>query len=211
MTKEEAVKAAAMGVPVVYLDPMTERRTVYRRIAAVIWRYATLDGALDEKSVSVELLPDNGARSSRIVPLERVEIANPEQWEVQKEIAEPAEPDAKTEKAKRTVFRKPTVGEVSAYAVELYEAELSRTGNSMSCSATLMDAQAFVDHYDACGWVVGKNKPMKDWKAAVRNWVRRQSEFGGVAAGKEEKQSSFETDAFFAAALAKSYGDGLMQ
>lgn len=192
MTKEEAVKAAAMGVPVVYLDPMTEGRTVYRRIAAVIWRYATLDGALGEKSVSVELLPDNGARSSRIVPLERVEIANPEQWAVQKEIAEPAEPDAKTEKAKRTVFRKPTVGEVSAYAVEmLYE----------------MDAQAFVDHYDACGWVVGKNKPMKDWRAAVRNWVRRQSEFGGVAAGKEEKQSSFETDAFFEAALAKSYSE----
>ena len=190
MTKEEAVKAAAMGVPVVYLDPMTERRTVYRRIAAVIWRYATLDGALGEKSVSVELLPDNGARSSRIVPLERVEVANPEQWAVQKEIAEPAEPDDKPEKAKRTVFRKPSVGEVSAYAVEmLYE----------------IDAQAFVDHYDACGWVVGKNKPMKDWKAAVRNWVRRQSEFGGGAAGGEQKQSSFETDAFFEAALAKSY------
>lgn len=193
MTKEEAVKAAAMGVPVVYLDPMTEGRTVYRRIAAVIWRYATLDGALDEKSVSVELLPDNGARSSRIVPLERVEIANPEQWAVQKEIAEP---DTKTEKAKRTVFRKPTVGEVSAYAVEmLYE----------------MDAQAFVDHYDACGWVVGKNKPMRDWKAAVRNWVRRQSEFGGQSCGGEQKHSSFETDAFFEAALAKSYGDGLGQ
>ena len=188
MTKEEAVKAAAMGVPVVYLDPMTEGRTVYRRIAAVIWRYATLDGALDEKSVSVELLPDNGARSSRIVPLERVEIANPELWKQQRKI----EPEKEKPEKKRTVFRKPTVGEVSAYAVEmLYE----------------IDAQAFVDHYDACGWVVGKNKPMKDWKAAVRNWVRRQSEFGGVAAGKEEKQSSFETDAFFAAALAKSYSE----
>lgn len=196
MTKEEAVKAAAVGVPVVYLDPMTEGRTVYRRIAAVIWRYATLDGALGEKSVSVELLPDNGARSSRIVPLERVEIANPEQWAVQKEIAETAEPDDKPEKAKRTVFRKPTVGEVSAYAVEmLYD----------------IDAQAFVDHYDACGWVVGKNKPMKDWKAAVRNWVRRQSEFGGGAAEQGQKPSSFETDAFFEAALAKSYGDGLGQ
>ena len=70
-----------------------------------------------------------------------------------------------------------------------------------------IDAQAFVDHYDACGWVVGKNKPMRDWKAAVRNWVRRQSEFGGVAAGGEQKQSSFETDAFFEAALAKSYSE----
>lgn len=188
MTKEEAVKAAALGVPVVYLDPMTEGRTVYRRIAAVIWRYATLDGALDEKSVSVELLPDNGARSSRIVPLERVEVANAELWQQQKKI----EPEKEKPEKKRAVFRKPTVGEVSAYAVEmLYE----------------MDAQAFVDHYDACGWVVGKNKPMRDWKAAVRNWVRRQSEFGGGAAGGEQKQSSFETDAFFEAALAKSYSE----
>lgn len=194
MTKEEAVKAAALGVPVVYLDPMTEGRTVYRRIAAVIWRYATLDEALDEKSVYVELLPDNGARSSRIVPLERVEVANPELWKQQRKI-EPEKAAEKPEK-KRTVFRKPTVGEVSAYAVEmLYE----------------IDAQAFVDHYDACGWVVGKNKPMKDWKAAVRNWVRRQVEFaseknaGGTQA--EEKSSSFETEAFFAAALAKSYSE----
>lgn len=186
MTKEEAVKAAALGVPVVYLDPMTEGRTVYRRIAAVIWRYATLDGALGEKSVSVELLPDNGSRSSRIVPLERVEVANPELWQQQKKI----EPEKEKPEKKRAVFRKPTVGEVSTYALEmLYE----------------MDAQAFVDHYDACGWVVGKNKPMRDWRAAVRNWVRRQSEFGGGAAGGEQKQSSFETDAFFEAALAKSY------
>lgn len=192
MTKEEAVKAAAMGVPVVYLDTMTEGRTVYRRIAAVIWRYATLDGALDEKSVSVELLPDNGARSSRIVPLERVEIANAELWQQQKKIE--TEKESQKPEKKRAVFRKPTVGEVSAYALEmLYE----------------MDAQAFVDHYDACGWVVGKNKPMKDWKAAVRNWVRRQSEFGGGADGGEQKQSSFETDDMFAAALRKSYGEDL--
>ena len=78
MTKEEAVKAAAMGVPVVYMDPMTERQTVYRRISAVIWRYATLDNVLDAKSVYVELLPDNGSRSSAVVPLDRVEIANRE-------------------------------------------------------------------------------------------------------------------------------------
>ena len=102
MTKEEAVTAAALGVPVVYLDPMTEGRTVYRQIAAVIWRYATLDGALDEKSVSVELLPDNGARSSRIVPLERVEIANHALWQQQKKI-EPEEEKPKP-------VKKPIIG-----------------------------------------------------------------------------------------------------
>lgn len=38
-----------------------------------------------------------------------------------------------------------------------------------------LDAERFVDYYTANGWKVGKN-PMKDWKAAVRSWVRRDKE-----------------------------------
>lgn len=34
-----------------------------------------------------------------------------------------------------------------------------------------VDPQRFVDHYTANGWRVGRN-PMKDWRAAVRNWSR---------------------------------------
>lgn len=37
-------------------------------------------------------------------------------------------------------------------------------------------ASSFLDHYQANGWKVGRN-PMKDWKAAARNWQRRQGEF----------------------------------
>ena len=33
------------------------------------------------------------------------------------------------------------------------------------------DAERFIDFYTSKGWVVGKTK-MKDWKAAVRNWLR---------------------------------------
>jgi hypothetical protein len=37
-----------------------------------------------------------------------------------------------------------------------------------------LDGDAFLDHYDSCGWVTGKgsSKKLKDWKAAVRNWKR---------------------------------------
>lgn len=38
------------------------------------------------------------------------------------------------------------------------------------------EAEAIFDYYEANGWNVGKNK-MKDWRACVRNWARRQSEF----------------------------------
>ena len=63
---------------------------------------------------------------------------------------------------KRKVFMKPTVEEVRAYCAE------RRNG---------IDPEAFIDHYDANGWKVGKN-PMKDWKAAIRNWERQRKERG---------------------------------
>lgn len=56
-------------------------------------------------------------------------------------------------------FTPPNVEEVAAYCQE--------RGNSIS-------PEAFMDYYSSKGWMVGKNK-MKDWKAAVRNWERRQN------------------------------------
>lgn len=55
-------------------------------------------------------------------------------------------------------FAKPTIDEIKAYCVENgYEQ---------------MDAARFYDYYESNGWRIGKT-PMKDWKATVRNWVRR--------------------------------------
>ena len=51
-------------------------------------------------------------------------------------------------------FTPPTVDEVKAYCME---------------KGYVVDPQRFVDYYTSNGWKVGKN-PMKDWKAAVRNW-----------------------------------------
>lgn len=57
-------------------------------------------------------------------------------------------------------FSKPSVAEVSAYAEER--------------GHRFFDAEKFVDYYESNGWKVGKN-PMRDWKAAVRNWARNDS------------------------------------
>ena len=57
----------------------------------------------------------------------------------------------------RVSFRKPSVADVAEYATSI-------------CAD--MDPQAFVDHYTSNGWRVGK-AAMKDWKAAVRNWAKR--------------------------------------
>lgn len=56
-------------------------------------------------------------------------------------------------------FVKPTLQEVKAYCIE--------RGNDV-------DPERFINHYEANGWMVGKNK-MKDWRAAVRNWERNRA------------------------------------
>lgn len=37
-----------------------------------------------------------------------------------------------------------------------------------------IDAESFINYYESVGWKVGKNK-MRDWKAAVRTWERRNN------------------------------------
>lgn len=62
----------------------------------------------------------------------------------------------------RQRFKPPTVNDVRAYITE---------------KEYTIDPEAFVDYYTANGWKVGKN-PMKDWKAAVRTWKRKENENG---------------------------------
>lgn len=56
-------------------------------------------------------------------------------------------------------FVPPTLEEVQAYCKERHYGTLD------------VSPQRFIDYYTSNGWKVGRN-PMKDWKAAVRNWAR---------------------------------------
>jgi hypothetical protein len=58
---------------------------------------------------------------------------------------------------KKKKFIKPTIAEVEAYCKE---------------RQNYVNAEAFVDFYESKGWKVG-NSPMKDWKAAVRTWEKK--------------------------------------
>lgn len=66
-----------------------------------------------------------------------------------------------------TRFEKPTATQVAEY------------GKTLSFE---IDGNAFVDYYQAKGWVVGRS-PMRDWKAAVRTWKKRQLENGAKEEG----------------------------
>ena len=51
------------------------------------------------------------------------------------------------------------------------------------------DPMGFYDHFTANGWMVGKSK-MKDWKAAARNWSRREGDFSRPKAPKASTAAS---------------------
>jgi predicted phage replisome organizer len=54
-------------------------------------------------------------------------------------------------------FVKPTLEEIKTYCQE---------------RKNHVNAEKFFDYYEANGWVQGKGKPIKDWKACVRTWER---------------------------------------
>lgn len=63
------------------------------------------------------------------------------------------------EGVKEKRFAPPTLENVSEYCREM--------------GYTNVDAVCFINFYTSNGWMVGKNR-MKDWKAAVGNWDRRE-------------------------------------
>lgn len=63
-------------------------------------------------------------------------------------------------KEKTKVFSPPSFQDVNDYCTERHNG---------------VDPQAFIDFYTSKGWMVGKTK-MRDWKAAVRTWERRDAD-----------------------------------
>ena len=43
--------------------------------------------------------------------------------------------------------------------------------------STETEALKFYDYYSANGWTQGRNKPIVDWRAAARGWIRRTAEY----------------------------------
>lgn len=59
-------------------------------------------------------------------------------------------------------------------------------------------ANAFFDYYETNGWVQGAaKKPIRNWHAAARGWIRRQQQFNA-----EKKQRGFNRQKFDAATIA---------
>lgn len=92
--------------------------------------------------------------------------------------AEPAAPKPATRR-RTPPMQRPTVWEVENFC---------RTQGLQ-----LVDAQRFVDYYEANGWKVGRN-PMRSWQAAARNWQRREMQYQQPAAMAAINQANLFTE-----------------
>ena len=89
-------------------------------------------------------------------------------------------PNGSSKKARHR-FTPPSLDDITAYADE-YAGERGWG----SASDIGFEPRRFSDFYASKGWMVGK-APMKDWKAALRNWVARDRK----EAGADERDQRF--------------------
>ena len=87
------------------------------------------------------------------------------------------------ENIKEKRFTPPTLDEVQAYC---------------EANSIIMDAAAFYDYFSSNGWKVSGRAAMKDWKAAARNWARREQQYKQNNNGT----NNTDTDAEFYARVA---------
>lgn len=107
------------------------------------------------------LIADNAGRWAIGTNLEPTWNRNVSDLEPQHNITKQNETEDMADKPPRSHFVPPTVEEVSAYCRE---------------RGSIVDAERFFDFYSANGWLQGRGKPIKDWRAAVRTWERREGQ-----------------------------------
>ena len=189
----------------------------FKQAVTAIMRYA-LDGTADDvkgvaKSILIMARPqidknnkryENGTRGGRkpndnqtITKAEPKCISPKPNVNVNDNVNDIKENTLKSVKEKR--FAPPTPEDVREYCRE---------------KGLNVDADRFVDFYESKNWYVGKNK-MKDWKAAVRNWARSQSQRQESTAKGAEKprnrfanfqQRDYDYDALIAQEMASRSG-----
>lgn len=110
-------------------------------------------------------------------------------FEKPKTYAEAEEEAEVEEEKKKARFTPPTLSEVKAYCQERV-----RNGHPA------VNPEAFVDFYASKGWKVG-NQSMKDWKAAVRTWEKRETKMRGDPARKKTQWDDIESHSYDVADL----------
>ncbi|MBQ9460251.1 MAG: phage replisome organizer N-terminal domain-containing protein [Oscillospiraceae bacterium] len=82
--------------------------------------------------------------------------------DIEKRVRKKSESIDRADKPPRALrFSPPSVDDVRAYCLE---------------RKNTIDAERFVDYYAQQGWKLANGNPMKDWRAAVRTWEKRENQ-----------------------------------
>ena len=133
---------------------------------------SSVPAPVSDYSAATVVLPEDYGSTTVALP--------PKRKEEEKEKKEEEKGKKEEEKGKKSSagkpparFIPPTVEEVAAYC--------KKRGSGI-------DPEAFVDYYQANGWIQGKGKPIKDWQACVRTWEKREKERFPTKEQAEQKE-----------------------
>lgn len=147
---------------------------------AAVPEAATTEAAAVEAVEAIEVAAEAKAASIKPAASEPAAEAQPASIvPVAEAQAEPAAAPKPATRRRTPPMQRPTVWEVENFC---------RTQG-----LTLVDAQRFVDYYEANGWKVGRN-PMRSWQAAARNWQRREMQYQQPAAMAAINQTNLFTE-----------------
>ena len=155
---------------------------------AAVAEAATAEAATAEAATAEAATAEAATEAAAVEAVEAVEVATTDVAAAEAvEVAAEAQPASivpaaapKPATRRRTPpMQRPTVWEVENFC---------RTQGLQ-----LVDAQRFVDYYEANGWKVGRN-PMRSWQAAARNWQRRELQYQQPAAMAAIKQTNLFTE-----------------
>lgn len=139
------------------LSHTAERLNISRRAAADVLSRLVEKGHLVKKQVVIDGI--QRCTYKAVVPAEAAPTPAP------------PTPAPSPSKPARPRFTPPTREEVAAYCEQI------------GCT---IDVDRFCDYYEANGWVQGRGKPIKDWRATVRNWLRTEGYGQGNHRGSKE-------------------------
>ena len=132
------------------------------------------EGSRTSQPIYWTLVPSWLELHMRRVPNRNVKTAtrSKSEHETEHETERLQEPSTHIPKEKRPRFEKPSLNDVKAYCTE---------------RRSTVNPERFMDYYEANGWIQGKGKPIRDWKAAVRTWEKN-----GIKNAKPSTDDEYE-------------------
>lgn len=149
--------------------------TIYRHYKALarkgLIRWKKIDGKdciqLTDKAKDWNTRLGNISEHSENYPngLGNISESNSENFPTNKNTSIDKNTSNKRERPRK--FAKPSLLDITTYM----------TDRGAAVRTASVEAEKFFDHFQSNGWKVGGRSPMKDWKAAVRQWLRRIGDF----------------------------------